>query len=144
LVLLFTIIEMAKVEVLLIDDSPEDRELASHMLRKLNFIDKILTFKEGEEAIDFLFSETVPPEYPRFIFLDLNMPKMGGLEFIHKIKSNEKTREIPIAVLTSTTELPDIKESMKLGVKYYIPKPIEVEDVEKIAEELGYTADGQQ
>ena len=69
------------------------------------------------------------------------MPKMGGLDFIHKIKSNERTREIPIAVLTSTTELPDIKESMKLGVRYYIPKPIELEDVEKIAVEFGYSGD---
>jgi two-component system response regulator len=131
---------MGKVEVLLIDDSFEDRELAARMLSKLAFIHKIIPFKDGEEALEYLLANT-NPDLPQFIFLDLNMPKMGGLEFIHEIKSDNRTKDIPIAVLTSTTELPDIKESMKLGVKYYIPKPIEYEDVEKIAEELGYTRD---
>ncbi len=130
---------MQKIEVLLIDDSSEDRELAMHTLSKHKFIDKIRCFRDGVEALDFLLAENKTVSPPRFIFLDLNMPKMGGLEFIQKIKSDERTKEIPIAVLTSTTELPDIKESMKLGVKFYIPKPIEFEDVEKIATELGFT-----
>lgn len=133
---------MNKIEVLLIDDSAEDRELAARMLERLNFVGTIRPFKGGQEALDFLLDESSTS--PRFIFLDLNMPKMGGLEFIHKIKSQEKTRDIPIAVLTATTELPDIKESIKLGVKYYIPKPIEQEDVEKIAKELGYTSSEEQ
>ncbi len=131
---------MGKIEVLLIDDSPEDRELTTRTLSKHKFIERILCFKDGVEALDFLLGENKTNALPRFIFLDLNMPKMGGLEFIHKIKSDERTKGIPIAVLTSTTELPDIKESIKLGVKFYIPKPIEYEDVEKIAAELGFSA----
>jgi two-component system response regulator len=130
---------MKKITAILIDDSSEDRELATRTLRKYKFIDHVISFRGGNEALDFLNEENENPVHP-FIFLDLNMPGMGGLEFIRKIKSAEKTKQIPIAVLTSTTELPDIKESMKMGVKYYIPKPIEFEDVEKIALELGFTS----
>ena len=130
---------MGKIEVLLIDDSSEDTELAMRTLSKHKFIEKIICFKDGEEALHFLLDNNKSIVLPRFIFLDLNMPKMGGLEFIHKIKSDERTKEIPIAVLTSTTELPDIKESMKMGVKFYIPKPIEFDDVERIGAELGFS-----
>ena len=130
---------MKKITAILIDDSFEDRELATRTLRKYKFVDHVISFRGGDEAVNFLHAENGDLVQP-FIFLDLNMPGMGGLEFIRTIKSHEKTRQIPIAVLTSTTELPDIKESMKLGVKYYIPKPIEFEDVEKIALELGFTS----
>jgi CheY-like chemotaxis protein len=129
---------MKKITAILVDDSPEDREMAIRTLGKYKFIDKVISFREGDEALDFL-NKNGNGHQEQFIFLDLNMPRMGGLEFIGKIKANEKTKNIPIAVLTSTTELPAIKESMKMGVKYYISKPMEFEDVERIALELGFT-----
>ena len=90
-------------------------------------------------ALDFLFGE---PENGsmKVILLDMNMPGMGGLEFIRKIKAEEKTKNIPIAVLTATTELPDIKESMRLGVEFYIPKPLDSEDIDRIAVKLGLSS----
>jgi two-component system response regulator len=132
---------MRKFTVLLIDDSPEDIELATRALRKNQFIENILHFKDGNIALDFLNKESAEKPEPKIILLDMNMPGMTGLEFIRKIKSDVKTKEIPIAVLTATTELPDIKESMRLGVKFYIPKPLESEDFDKIVEKIGMNAE---
>ena len=129
---------MQKLKIILIDDSPEDIELAVHTLKRNKYISEIDHFREAQKAVDFLDAETPGSISNLFILLDMNMPGMGGLDFIRKIKADEKTKNIPIAVLTSTTELPDIKESMRLGVKYYIPKPIESEDIDKIAVELGF------
>jgi CheY-like chemotaxis protein len=129
---------MKKLKIILVDDSPEDIELAVHTLKRNEYISGIDHFKEAKKALDFLEGETAETISNLFILLDMNMPGMSGLEFIRRIKAKEKTRDIPVAVLTSTTELPDIKESMRLGVKYYIPKPIESEDINKIAVELGF------
>lgn len=130
---------MQKFRIILIDDSAEDIELALYTLKKNVYIMKIDHFKDGAQALEYIVSESESVLATIFILLDMNMPGMGGLEFIRRVKANGKTKDIPIAVLTSTTELPDIKESMRLGVKFYIPKPIESEDIDKIAIELGYT-----
>jgi two-component system response regulator len=132
---------MKKLKIILVDDSAEDIELALYTLRKNEYIEQIDHFKDGAEALAYLLASTPDEISPLFILLDMNMPGMGGLDFIKRVKAEEKTKNIPIAVLTSTTELPDIKESMRLGVKFYIPKPIESEDIDKIAIELGYTID---
>ncbi len=130
---------MQKFKIILIDDSAEDIELALYTLKKNEYIMKIDHFKDGAQALAYIVGEKEEIISSIFILLDMNMPGMGGLEFIKRVKANDKTKNIPIAVLTSTTELPDIKESMRLGVKFYIPKPIESEDIDKIAIELGYT-----
>lgn len=129
---------MQKLKIILVDDSAEDIELALHTLKKNEYIEKIDHFKDATQALDYIVGESEPVISSLFILLDMNMPGMGGLDFLKRIKANDKTKSIPIAVLTSTTELPDIKESMRLGVKFYIPKPIESEDLDKIAVELGY------
>ncbi len=130
---------MQKFKIILIDDSAEDIELPLYTLKKNEYIMKIDHFKDGALALEYIAGEKEEIISSIFILLDMNMPGMGGLEFIKRVKANDKTKNIPIAVLTSTTELPDIKESMRLGVKFYIPKPIESEDIDKIAIELGYT-----
>jgi two-component system response regulator len=132
---------MKKLKIILVDDSAEDIELALYTLKKNEYIEQIDHFKDGAEALAYLLALTADEISPLFILLDMNMPGMGGLDFIKRVKAEEETKNIPIAVLTSTTELPDIKESMRLGVKFYIPKPIESEDIDKIAIELGYTID---
>lgn len=123
----------------MVDDSAEDIELALHTLKKNEYIEKIDHFKDATQALDYIVGESESVISSLFVLLDMNMPGMGGLDFLKRVKANDKTKNIPIAVLTSTTELPDIKESMRLGVKFYIPKPIESEDLDKIAVELGYT-----
>ncbi|MEW6467554.1 MAG: response regulator [Bacteroidota bacterium] len=128
---------MKEFEIILVDDSPEDTDLALRELRKCNLVNSIRTFENGQQAYDFIM-EHATDGIPRMVLLDLNMPVMDGLEFIQRIKADEKTKGIPIAVLTSTTELPDIKESLRMGVKSYIPKPIVIEDVVKIAVDMGY------
>jgi CheY-like chemotaxis protein len=130
---------MQKLRIILIDDSAEDIELALYTLKKNDYIENIDHFKDASQALDHVIALSPESISPVFILLDMNMPGMGGLDFIKRIKANDKTKSIPIAVLTSTTELPDIKESMRLGVKFYIPKPIESEDLDKIAVELGYS-----
>lgn len=127
---------MQKLKIILVDDSAEDIELALHTLKKNEYIEQIDHFKDGAQALDYIAGESDVSSL--FVLLDMNMPGMGGLDFLKRVKANDKTKNIPIAVLTSTTELPDIKESMRLGVKFYIPKPIESEDLDKIAIELGY------
>ncbi|MDQ3110267.1 MAG: response regulator [Bacteroidota bacterium] len=129
---------MQKLRIILIDDSAEDIELALYTLKKNDYIDKIDHFKDAFLALQYIINEPESALVSVFILLDMNMPGMGGLDFIKRIKADAKTKSLPIAVLTSTTELPDIKESMRLGVKFYIPKPIESEDLDKIALELGY------
>lgn len=129
---------MQKLKIILVDDSPEDIELALYTLKKNEFIQQIDHFKDGAGALQYITSDALPDVTSTFILLDMNMPGMGGLDFIKRVKADDKTKNIPIAVLTSTTELPDIKESMRLGVKFYIPKPIESEDIDKIAIELGF------
>ena len=128
---------MQKLKIILIDDSAEDIELALHTLKDNEYIGKIDQFKDGASALEYIVGESELINRSLLILLDMNMPGMGGLDFIKRAKASDKTKDIPIAVLTSTTELPDIKESMRLGVKYYIQKPIESEDIDKIAIELG-------
>lgn len=130
---------MQKLKIILVDDSAEDIELALHTLKKNEYIEQIDHFKDGAQALAYIVGESESVISSLFVLLDMNMPGMGGLDFLKQIKANDKTKHIPIAVLTSTTDLPDIKESMRLGVKFYIPKPIESEDLDKIAVELGYT-----
>jgi two-component system response regulator len=130
---------MQKLKIILVDDSAEDIELALHTLKKNEYIEQIDHFKDGAQALAYIVGESESVISSLFVLLDMNMPGMGGLDFLKQVKANDKTKHIPIAVLTSTTDLPDIKESMRLGVKFYIPKPIESEDLDKIAVELGYT-----
>ncbi len=125
-----------ELEIILIDDSQEDTDLALRELQRHNLGNRFLSFNLATEALDYLSKNITA--MPRLILLDLNMPVMDGLEFIRRLKANEHLKDIPIAVLTGTTELPDIKESMKLGVKTYIAKPIEFDDIVRIAEELGF------
>ncbi|MBI3510687.1 MAG: response regulator [Bacteroidetes bacterium] len=129
---------MKKITVFLIDDSQEDIELTMHVLRGNKFISGIYTFRDAEIALRSIVQKNIAEEISLpLILLDMNMPGMGGLEFIRRIKGEKHTREIPIAILTGTTDLPDIKESIRMGVNHYIQKPIEEEDLEKIAVELG-------
>jgi len=134
--------EMKEVEILLVEDNPTDAELAIRALKKSNLANKLEWVKDGAEALDFLFatgsySERQIANGPKVILLDLRLPKVDGMEVLRRIKSDERTRTIPVVVLTSSKEDRDVAESYQLGVNSYISKPVEFDEFAKTVSELG-------
>ena len=124
------------VEVLLIEDSPEDAELTIRVLKKHNLANNLVHLQDGEAALDFLLSQGVN-NIPRLILLDLKMPKVDGIEVLRKIKNDEQMKIIPVVVLTSSKEERDVIESYKLGVNAYVVKPVEFEKFVEAVAQLG-------
>ena len=124
------------VEVLLIEDNPDDAELTIRVLKKHNLANNLVHLQDGEEALDFLFGHSNTAT-PKLILLDLKMPKINGIEVLKKIRGNEKTKKIPVIILTSSREDPDIKACYPLGVNSYIVKPVEFENFVKAVSDLG-------
>ena len=132
-----------EVEILLVEDNPNDAELAIRALKKNNLANKLLWVKDGAEALDFVFATG---EYahrnvvngPKVILLDLRLPKVDGMEVLRRVKGDERTKTIPVVVLTSSKEDRDIVESYKLGVNSFISKPVEFEAFAKTVSELGF------
>lgn len=125
------------VEILLIEDNPDDAGLAIRALKKHNLANNLLHLQDGEEALDFLFSERING-IPKVILLDLKMPKVDGIEVLRRLKADEKKRLIPVVVLTSSKEERDIVESYKLGVNAYIVKPVDFDKFSKAIAEIGF------
>jgi two-component system, response regulator len=128
-------------EILLVEDNMNDAELTIRALRKNNFANNIVHLKDGAEALDYIFKkgeyENQDINMPKVILLDLNMPKIGGIQVLEKIKADPKTKTIPVVVLTSSSEDPDIKKCYELGVNSYVTKPVDFEDFMKAVSELG-------
>lgn len=129
------------VEILLIEDNPTDAELTIRALRKNNLANNLVWVKDGAQALDFIFREGVYAErsdsHPRLILLDLKMPKVSGIEVLQRIKSDERTKIIPVVMLTSSAEERDIVESYKLGVNSYIVKPVDFTQFVDVVSEAG-------
>jgi two-component system, response regulator len=118
------------VEILLVEDNPQDAELTLRALGKHNLANTVVHVPDGKEALDFIFargtySHRDPEVCPRVVFLDLKLPKVDGLEVLRAIKGDARTRTIPVVVLTSSSEERDIVESYQLGVNSYIVKPVD-------------------
>lgn len=131
-----------EIEILLVEDNPDDAELTIRALKKNNIINHIVHLKDGDEALDFLFRNgeyaNLPySNHPKFILLDLKMPKVNGKEVIRQLKANPSTASIPIVVLTSSKEDPDIETCYQLGVNSYIVKPVGFENFTKSVAQLG-------
>ncbi len=124
------------VEILLVEDSMDDAGLTIRALRKHNLANHLLHLEDGEEAINFLFSEPSRP-MPKLILLDLKMPKVSGIEVLRKIKSDDHKKMIPVVMLTSSKEDRDIVEAYKLGVNAYIVKPVDFNKFIDVVSELG-------
>ncbi|OGS23628.1 MAG: two-component system response regulator [Elusimicrobia bacterium RIFOXYB2_FULL_48_7] len=133
--------DMNEIEILLVEDNPSDAELAIRSLKKQNLANNLVWLKDGAEALDFLFSQGKYAgqlnNKPKIILLDLRLPKVDGMEVLKKIKSDEKTKTIPVIVLTSSKQDRDIVESYKLGVNSYVSKPVEFEEFAKMVSQLG-------
>ena len=117
------------VEILLVEDSDADAELVLRALRKGGVVNKVMRLRDGVEALDFVFREGTFNQrsggQPRLILLDLKMPKLGGIDVLRRLKTDERTRMIPVVVLTSSAEETDVAESYRLGVNSYLVKPVE-------------------
>jgi len=134
--------ESKAVEILLIEDDPSDIKLTLKALQKYSLANKVTILKDGEEALEFLFSEgryegRNNKNMPKVIFLDLKLPFVDGVEVLRRIKSDESTRRIPVVVVTSSRENRDIEECYKLGVNSYIVKPIDFEKFLESVSNLG-------
>ncbi|MDO8813513.1 MAG: response regulator [Gallionella sp.] len=132
-----------EVEILLVEDNPNDAELAIRALKKSNLANKLLWVKDGAEALDFIFakgdySHRDVVNGPKVILLDLRLPKVDGMEVLRRIKGDELTKSIPVVVLTSSKEDRDVIDSYKLGVNSFISKPVEFEAFAKTVSELGF------
>ncbi|HEY7492210.1 MAG TPA: response regulator [Candidatus Tectomicrobia bacterium] len=130
------------VELLLVEDNPNDVELMLHAFRKHNLSNCIHVVRDGAEALEFVFGTavSVPPSTepsPKVILLDLKLPKVDGLEVLRRLKTDPRTRAIPVVVLTSSREERDIVESYQLGVNSYIVKPVDFAQLIESVRQLG-------
>lgn len=134
--------EYEHVEILLVDDSPLDAELAIRGLKDHNLANNVVWVKDGEQALDYVYRRGQfagrSSAGPRLILLDLKMPKVDGIEVTRAIKSDPKLRHIPIVIMTSSKEERDISESYSLGANSYIVKPLDFEALANVASQAGY------
>jgi len=131
------------VEILLVEDNPNDLELALRALRKAKLTNRIQIARDGEEALDFIFCQGTHSnrrieDTPKVILLDLKLPKVDGLEVLQKIKGDERTCSIPVVVMTSSKEQRDVVESYKLGGNSYIVKPVNFESFAEAVQQFGF------
>lgn len=136
------IVENNEIEILLVEDNMNDAEMTIRSLHKKNIAISILHLKDGASALHYLFatdefSGINIHQKPKVILLDLKMPKVDGLEVLEKIKKNEITKTIPVVVLSSSKESPDIQKAYSLGANSYIVKPVDFESFVKAVTELG-------
>jgi CheY-like chemotaxis protein len=130
------------VEILLVEDMAADAELTMVALKKHCLINNLVWVKDGPEALDFLFAEGAYvgrncADQPKVVLLDLHLPRLSGIEVLRRIKTDERTRLIPVVVLTSSKEEVDIEECYRLGVNSYIAKPVSFDEFVKVVGELG-------
>ena len=131
------------VEILLVEDNPNDVELTLHAFQKSNLANPIKVLRDGAEALEYLFGTGAYAgrdlnHQPRVILLDLKLPKVDGLEVLRRVKADARTRLIPVVVLTSSREERDIVESYRLGVNSYIVKPVDFEQFTESVRALGF------
>src|SRR4051812_32766357 len=121
---------LTRKKILLVEDNPDDEELTLRALRKSNIMNEVIVAHDGEEALDFLFGkgkflDSEVESLPAVVLLDLKLPKIGGIEVLRRIRSNVRTRRLPVVVLTSSKQERDLNEVYDLGANSYIYKPID-------------------
>lgn len=127
--------------ILLVEDDVNDVELTLESLKEYNLANEVVVARDGEEALDYLYRRNnfavVPPGKPVVIFLDIKMPRMNGLEVLRKIKNDDDLKLIPVVMVTSSQEEPDLQEAYELGANAYVVKPVDVQQFMNAIKELG-------
>lgn len=131
------------IDILLVEDNPDDIDLALYALRRHQLANHIHVVRDGVEALDFIFCQgkyldRSSTQNPKLILLDLNMPKLNGLEVLEAIRANPDTAGIPVVILTTSKEESDLVESYRLGVNSYIVKPVDFEQFSDVVRQLGF------
>jgi two-component system response regulator len=134
--------ETEAVELLIVEDNPQDLELSLRALRKAHLSNRIHVARDGAEALEFIFCEGAHAQRkitdgPKVIMLDLKLPRIDGIEVLRRIKSDPRTKMIPVVMLTSSKEQSDVVESYNLGVNSYIVKPVNFERFAEAVRDLG-------
>jgi two-component system, response regulator len=125
--------EQSEIDILLVEDNPNDAELTQRALRKSELGARLFIARDGAEALDYLFSSRPKP---RVVFLDLKLPKIDGIEVLRRMREDVRTKSIPVVVLTSSQEERDITECYKFGVNSYVVKPVEFDKFYKAVGDL--------
>lgn len=131
------------LDIILVEGNPADAEIALYALREHHLVNRVKVLKDGQEAVDYIFQSGPYEncgicECPKLILLDLNLPKINGLEILRRIRADERTKSIPIVVLTSSQHDHDWIESYKLGVNSYIVKPVEFDNFSQAVAQIGF------
>jgi two-component system response regulator len=134
--------ETGPVDILLVEDNPDDVELTLRTLRKHNLASRIEVVRDGAEALDFMFrtgayAGRIDVSHPKLILLDLKLPKVDGLEVLERLQADPRARLVPVVVLSSSAEDRDIKDSSRWGVNSYIVKPVDFEQFSEAVRQLG-------
>ena len=132
-----------QLEILLVEDNMHDAEMTIRSLKKVNLSNNLIHMKDGEEALDFIFSQgkfagREPVSGPKVILLDIKMPKIDGIEVLRQIKANDATRLIPVVIMTSSKEEQDIIRSYELGVNGYVVKPVDFDAFNAEVSKMGF------
>lgn len=131
------------LEILLVEDNPNDVELTLHSLKKNKLANRIHVARDGEEALEYVFGAGDPAsrtltDLPKLILLDLKLPKVDGLEVLRRIKADPRTKTTPVVMLTSSREERDVVKSYNLGANSYIVKPVDFESFSEAVKQLGF------
>lgn len=134
--------DMNAVEVLLVEDNPRDAELTIRAFKKHNLANKLFHVEDGVDALDFLFARGKFEgrdinEAPKVVLLDLKLPRINGLEVLHAIRADKRTQSVPVVIVTSSAEDPDIEMAYQLGANSYVIKPVQFDSFMDAMTKLG-------
>jgi two-component system, response regulator len=131
-----------QLEILLVEDNPQDAELTIRALKKRNLANQLIHVQDGQAALDFIFGTGAYAgrdvhAQPKVVLLDLKLPKIDGIEVLRRIRADERTKMLPVVVLTSSREDRDVIETYRLGTNSYIVKPVDFENFSEAVSNLG-------
>jgi two-component system response regulator len=134
--------QFEQIEILLVEDNAHDAELTMRALKKGGLANKLLWVKDGEQALDYLFRRGAfasrDDVAPRLVLLDLKMPRVDGIEVLKVVKADERTKRIPVVVMTSSQEEKDVAQTYDLGVNSYVVKPVDFAAVADLVRQAGF------
>jgi CheY-like chemotaxis protein len=134
--------QFEQVEILLVEDNALDAEMSMRALKNGGLANRLRWVKDGQQALDYIFRRgdyaQRQEDYPRLVLLDLKMPRVDGIEVLKAIKADERTRRIPVVVMTSSQEESDVAQSYELGANSYVVKPVDFNAFIDLARQAGY------